>query len=463
MMYLVTTQRNLFKDLNYNIQITDPEHCLNYFAFSNNIAVDTETNGFDPHTNELLCLQLGDEKNQFVIDLSSVSIQIYKELLETKELILQNAKFDLRFLYKYNIIPTKIFDTYLAEMVLTMGILNHKRSLDALAYRYCKVNLDKTIRGEIHKEGLSSRVIKYAAEDVAYLHEIKRKQEIKIEESDLRMALKLDNMFVRVLAYIEYCGIGFNQVKWKKKCERDLKDLALSKEALDNWVLENKPNFIESQLNLFEGLQCGINWNSQKQVIPLFKELGINTEVVDKETGKLKDSIDATVLNLQKDIHPLIDVYIDYSKAHKLTSTFGLNYLKFVNKATGRIHTTYKQLMNTGRLSCGEQNKSTGEVYPNLQQVPSDSEHRGCFVPEKGNKLIACDYSGQEDIIFVNKCLDKNLLDFYDKKLGDGHSYVAKLCFPELKDVPLEDIKSKYKDLRQKAKSANFAIKFGNT
>lgn len=126
MIYLVTTQRQLFKDLNYNIQITDPEHCLNYFTFINSIAVDTETTGFDPHTCDLLCLQLGDEKNQFVIDLSSVSIQIYKELLETKELILQNAKFDLRFLYRYNIIPTKVFDTYLAEMVLTMGVLNHK-------------------------------------------------------------------------------------------------------------------------------------------------------------------------------------------------------------------------------------------------------------------------------------------------------------------------------------------------
>jgi DNA polymerase I-like protein with 3'-5' exonuclease and polymerase domains len=154
-------------------------------------------------------------------------------------------------------------------------------------------------------------------------------------------------------------------------------------------------------------------------------------------------------------------VYIEYSKAHKLTSTFGLNYFKFVNKITGRIHTTYKQIMNTGRMSCGENNKKTGEEFPNLQQVPSDHVHRECFVSENGNSLIAADYKGQEDIIFANKCLDKNLLEFYDKKLGDGHSYVAKLCFPELKEVPLEDIKSKHKDLRQLAKAANFAIKFG--
>jgi len=461
MIYLITTQQQLFKELIYNIQFADIEYSLSYFKNHTDIAVDTETTGMNCYNSELLTIQLGDDKNQFVIDLSSVSLSIYKELLETKELILQNAKFDLRFLYRNNIIPIKVFDTYLAEMVLTMGVFNHKRGLDALAYRYCKVNLDKTIRGEIHKEGLSSRVIKYAADDVAYLHEIKRKQEVKIEDSNLIMALKLDNWFVRVLAYIEFCGIGFDQNKWTIKSENDLKALYKSKLELDTWVIENKPNYIKSQLSLFDSVECNINWNSSKQVIPLLKELGIKTEVVDKETGKLKDSIDASVLNLQKNVHPLIDIYIEYSKAHKLTSTFGMNYFKFINKVTGRIHTTYKQLMNTGRMSCGETNKKTGETYPNLQQVPSDKLHRECFIAEKGNKIVTCDYSGQEDIIFVNKCLDKNLLSFYDNKMGDGHSYVAKLCFPELTNVPIEDIKTKHKDLRQLAKAANFAIKFG--
>jgi len=347
MIYLVTTQRQLFPNLWSNIQVTDIQFSLEYFKDHIDIAVDTETRGFDPHNDELLSLQIGDDKNQFVIDLSSVSISNYKKLLESKELILQNAKFDLRFLYKNNIVPNKVFDTYLAEMVLTTGVINHRRGLDALAYRYCNVNLDKTIRGEIHREGLSSRVIKYAAEDVAYLHEIKRKQEVKILDANLRMALKLDNMFVKSLAYIEYCGIGFDQIKWKIKCEKDINNLSESKIELDQWVKENNSKYVNSQYDLFEeGLQCGINWNSQKQVIPLFKELGINTEVVDKETGKTKDSIDVTVLNLQNDVHPLIDIYIKYSKAHKLTSTFGLNYFKFINKATGRIHTTYKQIID---------------------------------------------------------------------------------------------------------------------
>lgn len=41
----------------------------------------------------------------------------------------------------------------------------------------------------------------------------------------------------------------------------------------------------------------------------------------------------------------------------------------------------------------------------------------------------------------------------------DMHSYVAKLAWPEIiGDTPIEEIKSKFKDIRQAAKSVEFAI-----
>jgi ribonuclease D len=129
---------------------------------------------------------LGDDKKQFVIDATTVDIRVYKELLETKLVILQNAKFDLRFLYHYRIVPKRIYDTFLVERILTA--------------------IDKTIRGNIHREGLSTRVIRYAADDVKYLGEIKRKQQEKLKEFGLQKAASLDNEYVKVLAYIEYCG-----------------------------------------------------------------------------------------------------------------------------------------------------------------------------------------------------------------------------------------------------------------
>jgi DNA polymerase-1 len=117
--------------------------------------------------------------------------------------------------------------------------------------------------------------------------------------------------------------------------------------------------------------------------------------------------------------------------------------------------------MNTGRLSSGGRNKQTGEAYPNLQNIPSDKETRSCFVAENGNVIIGCDYTGQEQIVLANKCLDANLLEFYDKGLGDMHSFVASKMYEELEGLSLDEVKEKHKDKRQAAKSAGFAINYG--
>lgn len=43
---------------------------------------------------------------------------------------------------------------------------------------------------------------------------------------------------------------------------------------------------------------------------------------------------------------------------------------------------------------------------------------------------------------------------------GDMHSLVAKMIFPELKDVPVKEIKKKYPHLRNAAKPVEFSQQF---
>lgn len=69
----------------------------------------------------------------------------------------------------------------------------------------------------------------------------------------------------------------------------------------------------------------------------------------------------------------------------------------------------------------------------------------------------------QEQVVLANKCLDKNLLDFYDKKLGDMHAFVASKMFPQLADKSLDEIKKNHKEERQESKIAGFVIIFGGT
>lgn len=467
--YLITNQKQMFTPQGYSF--CSVEKALKYLNALESVAFDSETKGFDPFTKEILTTQYGDGEKQFVVDHSTVDIQLFKPLLESKLILMQNAKFDLRFLYYHKIVPKKIYDTFLCERILTTGIDGARKALDFLVYKYCKQTMDKTVRGNIHREGLSTRVIKYAGDDVKYLHKIKRKQEEKLKELQLQRAAKLDNEYVKVLAYIEFCGVKLDKQKWQAKCDEDKKILAERKKVLDSYIMDHAtefPHLIDNQLSMFEaGINTRMNWNSPKQVIPFMQKLGIDTKVKDKETGKMKDSIDSKiVLAPQKDKHPIVPLYIKYSEAFKVVSTYGEDWFDYINPVTGRIHTNYTQIMNTGRLSSGQKgNKKKGiSQKPNMQNVPSEDRTRFCFVAEKGHTFIVADYSGQEQVILANKSLEPNLLNFYREGHGDMHSYNAKLIFKkELGDVALEDVKATRPDLRGAAKAAGFAINYGGT
>lgn len=465
--YFITNQQSLFTPVGYSFSTVDK--CLKYLETLDEIGVDTETKRFDPSVDsDLLSLQLGDDKKQFVIDCGTVDIQLFKDIIERKLVLLQNAKFDLKFLYFFKIVPSKIYDTFLAERILTTGIPTARKGLDALVWNYCKQHMDKSVRGSIHREGLSARVIKYAGDDVKYLSEIKRKQLEKAETLDLTKSISLDNEYVRVLAYIEHCGVKLDVDKWSAKCLEDKKFLDKKAEELDKFIFDNSemfPHLIDNQMNLFDdALQTRINWNSSKQVIPFMQKIGVNTKVKDKKSGMMKDSIDKSILSPQKNKHKIVPLYIKYSEAYKVVSTYGENWLDYINPRTQRIHTNYTQIMNTGRLSSGQKgNKKRGlSQKPNMQNVPSDDRTRSCFVAEKGNTLIVADYSGQEQVVLANKSLEPNLLEFYAKGLGDMHSFNAKKIFStELADIELNDVKKARPDLRQMAKAAGFAINYG--
>jgi DNA polymerase-1 len=454
--------RNLKLKPEDNIVFCSKEQALSLLQTKDTLGFDSETLGFDPYTTDLVTIQLGNDVHQFVIDVKSVDIQFFKELLETKELIGHNLKFDLKFLYHERIIPYKVYDTFLGEKTTRLGIDSHRCSLDACVYRHLGIVLDKTERKNINGKFTPSFIL-YSALDVAYLHKLKEIQLEILEKQGSLKSIELDNRFVKVLAYIEYCGIKLDENKWRIKMNKTKLDLEKAEAELNEFVLENNMvKFIERQLDMFNTqVKASVNWNSSQQVVEFFKALGVDTKVVEK--GVEKDTIEASHLGKFAKEFPIIGNYLNYKQAQKDLGTYGENWIRLINPVSGRIHTQYKQLMNTGRLSSGGRNKETGEAYPNLQNIPSDEETRSCFVAENGNVIIGCDYTGQEQIVLVNKCLDANLLEFYDKNLGDMHSFVASKMYDELDGMDLDEIKKKHKDKRQSAKVAGFAINYGGS
>lgn len=470
MRYLITRQQELFTSDAYTcISI---EQSLEMLSKGLLWGLDIETRGFDPYTKEILSVQIGNEENQFIIDTSSVDITIYKDFFEHKDriFILQNAKFDLRFFYHKRIIIKKVYDTFLAEKLLYLGYPAgmFPMSLDALTERYLGITLDKSVRADIAREGLSTRVIIYGCDDVKYLIPLMNLQLERLKKDGLLTAINIENRFVPVLAYVEYCGIKLDEKKWKDKMDSDRVSYNTSKKALDDWVVNHGDNrFINQNLQGdlflgFSGPTCSINWASSKQVIPLLESLGFELLVKDKDTGRMKKSVEGPIIDMQKEKSTIAPLYLEFKKHEKVVSTYGQSFIDAINPISGRIHTQFNQLMDTTRLSSGGKDLDTGQDNINFQNIPSDEITRACFVAEEGCVLVDADYTAQEDLVFTEASQESKLIEFYNDttRKRDGHSFVAKMCFPEeLDNIPEEDVKHLFPDLRGNSKKAKFAIK----
>lgn len=471
MRYYVTGNAEMFESENYTVITV--EESLAILESMRIVGLDTETQGFDVYTKLLLTVQLGNFENQVMVDCTTIDIQRYKEFIESDRLFLfWNAKFDLKFLYHQRIVPKNIYDGFLAEKLLYLGYRSgsRKMGLKDAASNYLDVEMDKTVRGEIIYKGITDRVIVYGCNDVKYLESIRHCQMLELEKKQLISALSIENEFVKVLAYIEYGGIKLDITRWKAKMAKDQIKLDEAIVKINNWIITNSVHDpfltryvkIDRQGDLFEGFRadpiCTINWNSSKQLIPLFEHLGYKLLTKDKKTGLMKKSVEAKVLEIQKNVSTILEPYMEYTGQAKLVSTYGQSYLDQINSVTGRIHTNFSQLMDTGRLSCG------GDDAVNIQNLPADDETRSSFVPNEGYTLIDCDYTAQEDYIFTELSEEPKLIEFYNDttRKRDGHSFVAKICFPkDLDGIPEEDVKHKRPDLRSLAKKAKFSIHYG--
>ena len=484
MIYLVTNNLQLFEDASY--KVITIEEALSMISSWKMIQCDTETDGTYAPLNNLLCAQFGniEKTSQIVVDCSTIDIKKFKGIIESKYLILQNGKFDLQFFYNHHIVPRKIYDTMIVEQLLHLGYPSGSisYSLKSIAMKRLGIDIDKSVRGQIIWRGLDSTVIKYAAGDVLYLYDIMMSQLEDCKNQGCLVGAKLECDFVPVIAYLEWCGIKLDKEKWKAKMLNDKKNLDKALKDLNDFAVRTPSlkefTFIDRQGDLFTGFnlepQVNINWSSSRQVVKVAKILGFNTTVQDKNTGEDKDSVLEKTLKGQKGINDeFLNLYFKYQEYAKVVSSFGQGHLNTICPTDNRSHTIYKQLgAASGRMSCGsnQSNNTLAKInkvkpseckYPNYQQLPNDSVTRACFVAEKGNLMIDCDWSAAEARLAGDIYNDQAIKDIFLNNI-DSHSMYAKIFFKkELQDIDVHDIKKLRPDLRQKAKAPEFALNFG--
>lgn len=503
--YLVTGQSQLFESEIF--KIISVEESLRLLKPLNIVGLDTETKGLNPHTGTLLCIQLGNKDFQIVIDCTTIDITLYKSYIESDRLFLfWNARFDLKWLFKYRIIPRRVYDGFLAEKLMWLGYpvvlspeiwsrikeqrydyvpekIDGKKktkpyyiiymNLKKAGQMYCNIELDKTVRGQIIWRGLDSQVVEYAALDVKYLEDIMNKQHELLKNAGLLKAIDMMCRFIISLAYMEYCGVKLDIPLWLEKMKKDNGAMDEVIKKMNNWLVENCPHseyiYIDRQGDLFAenpfdlSPKVSINWNSGKQVVPIFKKFGVDVEV--EKDGENKDSINEKVIAPQKDKCSLIPLYLEYKGLKKLTSTYGQNVLDQINKETGRLYTNWNPLgTDTARVSSGGHDKSRNIKYINFLNFPADELTRRCFIAEPGNKWISIDYSGQESFIMGDISNDKAILHELNYGDKDLHTLTAKIVFPYIpKDMSTKEVKEKYHKERSLAKRYEFAFNYAGT
>ena len=395
MIYYITNQTQIdpiFKSCSVN-------YMLDYFKDHKDIQVDSETTGHFDFKNNVLLLQLGDYENQFVLNFAELSQtdkdKINEQIFCNKHIckLFQNAKFDIKFLWKHGFDIANVYDTMLAEILLNAGkeVPDGFYSLFSLGKRYCGIELDKEVRGKINSHGFGSRVIEYAANDVKYLEIIKKNQVeemrkfglCKEDPQDIYTVCGLEMNAVVVFAALEYNGIKLDLDKWKEiqitvkeeleKVSREIDDIVWKEPKLKKYQTVYQDLFTEA----FNTTR--VNWSSPTQKLNVLKTLFPQLEnTSEREMTRYKGK------------HPLVGKLLEYNKMSKLSSAFAEKMPEHVNSVTGRVHTEFWQILDTGRVSSNK---------PNMQQIPSRTElggkMRSAFVAEEGYKMVGGDYSGK--------------------------------------------------------------------
>jgi len=411
------------------------------------ICFDTETTGTDAHNVELVGMSFSfQEKEAYYIPVpenyneAQAIANEFKEVFENEsiEKIGQNIKYDMSVLKWYDIdIKGKLFDTMIAHYLIQPDMRHNMNILAETYLNYSPVSIE-TLIGKKGKNQLSMRTVpveqicEYAAEDADVTIQLHNKFLPMLKDtSTQKLFEEVEIPLVPVLAAMETEGVKIDT------------------SALQELSTELAKDIVKSEKEIYSLAGQQFNISSPKQVGEILYEV---LKIVEKpqktKTGQYATGED--VLEKLKGTHPVIDKILEYRELQKLKNTYVDTLPELVNPRTGRVHTTYNQVVAvTGRLSSDN---------PNLQNIPIRTERgreiRKAFVPRNNNFiLLSADYSQIELRVIAAMSEDKEMIEAF-KSGQDIHTTTASKVY----GVDLDKVNS---DMRRNAKMVNFGIIYG--
>ena len=410
------------------------------------LALDTETTGTEPMLAYLVGMSFSDEENHAYYipvpqDFNEAQkiVQAFKPVFENEASLKvgQNIKYDMIMLHHYGIeVKGPLFDTMLAHYVLQPELRHNMDYLAEIYLHYKTIHIDELIgakgKNQKNMRDLSpTDIYMYACEDADITLQLKNilEQELKKEGVE-QLFYEIEMPLVPVLVNMETNGV--------------LLDTSALKQT--SVLYNQRMTEIEQEIYQLAGMRFNIS--SPKQVGDiLFKEMKLIEKPKKTKTGQYVTSEE--VLESLRHKHSIVGKILDYRGLKKLLSTYIDALPELINPRTGRIHTSFNQAVTaTGRLSSSN---------PNLQNIPvrddDGKEIRKCFIPDPGCEFFSADYSQIELRIMAHLSGDYNMIDAFNHDY-DVHAATAAKIYK----VPMNDVS---KDMRRKAKTANFGIIYG--
>jgi DNA polymerase I-like protein with 3'-5' exonuclease and polymerase domains len=363
----------------------------------------------------LITLQRED-KEPVLFDLKQIEVdpQVLKKLLERQQLIIHNARFDLEFLAKkFGICPRRIFCTLSAARVLTNGDRSMLNDLGTVLNRELGITLLKDqATSDWGGLFLTEDQLRYAANDVRYLHALRLHQTEQLEAQRLSPVFNLEMVLIPVIIGMERTGFAVDPRR-------------LAKVLMRTKMLLKAP---QNELASLFGEHMNLESPEQlKQALA-----GMKIEV--------QDTSETTLRALKQPVAELILRYRGLEAQRRQAQTLLDN-----TSSEGRIHATFDPLgTETGRFSSRD---------PNLQNV-GRGELRGCFVPgSEGYRLVVADYNQVELRVAAYFANDESMLDAF-RAGADLHAQTAAVVLGK-KPADLRGAD------RQVAKAVNFGLLYG--
>jgi len=414
---------------------------------------DLETTGLDPRDTQLVGIAFSWQAHEgwfahFPREKAAAKavLEEFRAVLTSEgvEKIGHNLKFDMSVLLAHGVEVTgPYFDTMLAHALIEP---EQRHGMDFLSETYLHYTpvpitaLIGTQKDDLFSQATMAdvaaedarKVADYAAEDADVTWQLAAKLRPEMApHGQTRVFDTIESPLLPVLTKMENFGVKIDV------------------QALREYGVELDKKAAELQKRIHETAGGPFNLNSPKQMGEvLFDRLKLIEKPKKTATGQYQTN--EQVLQSLTGLHPIVQDILDYREVTKLNNTYVEALPHAVSRVTGRVHTTFHQLMAaTGRMASSD---------PNLQNIPIRSdlgrEIRKAFVPGfDGWVLMSADYSQIELRVMAALSGDKAMIEAFANGLDIHQATAARVYGVELDGVLPE--------MRRTAKMVNFGIIYG--